>query len=262
MKNFDQIEVGDVVTAQYQEETAIFVRPSTGPPRRMPLEPCRPQSQVKSRARLPPAPTRSPQRSKASTIPIVPSRSRATWPHSDRSRSAPTWKTSMPCGRAMKWSFATPMPLPLRSRNKKAASGQHGDLHRGARVSQQGGGDVPTGCQGAESRADGCPLHPMIMISDGPTRVKPGPLGHRQGGTGLTRAVPPEAPPPSDLRGGATVCSVVARSVQAAWRVSLAVRCGSYRLRLRIMAQAVSSSRSPTVRKARPWLWPALRRAW
>jgi hypothetical protein len=32
VKNFDQIEVGDVVTAQYQEETAIFVRPSTGAP--------------------------------------------------------------------------------------------------------------------------------------------------------------------------------------------------------------------------------------
>jgi hypothetical protein len=32
VKNFDQIEVGDVVTAQYQEETAIFVRPSTGSP--------------------------------------------------------------------------------------------------------------------------------------------------------------------------------------------------------------------------------------
>jgi hypothetical protein len=32
VKNFDQIEVGDVVTAQYQAETAIFVRPSTGAP--------------------------------------------------------------------------------------------------------------------------------------------------------------------------------------------------------------------------------------
>jgi hypothetical protein len=30
------------------------------------------------------------------------------------------------------------------------------------------------------NRADGCLLHPMIMISAGPTRVKPGPLGHRQ----------------------------------------------------------------------------------
>jgi hypothetical protein len=32
VKNFDQIEVGDVVTAQYQEATAVFVRPSTGAP--------------------------------------------------------------------------------------------------------------------------------------------------------------------------------------------------------------------------------------
>jgi len=32
VKNFDQIEVGDVVTAQYREETAIFVRPLTGAP--------------------------------------------------------------------------------------------------------------------------------------------------------------------------------------------------------------------------------------
>src|SRR6187402_3035198 len=30
------------------------------------------------------------------------------------------------------------------------------------------------------SRADGCPLNPMIMISGGTVRVKPGPLGHRQ----------------------------------------------------------------------------------
>src|SRR3954467_10796098 len=32
VRNFDQIEVGDVVTAQYHEATAIFVRPSTGAP--------------------------------------------------------------------------------------------------------------------------------------------------------------------------------------------------------------------------------------
>jgi hypothetical protein len=32
VRNFDQIEVGDVVTAQYHEATAIFVRPSTGQP--------------------------------------------------------------------------------------------------------------------------------------------------------------------------------------------------------------------------------------
>jgi hypothetical protein len=32
VRNFDQIQVGDVVTAQYQEATAIFVRPSTGAP--------------------------------------------------------------------------------------------------------------------------------------------------------------------------------------------------------------------------------------
>ena len=32
VRNFDQIQVGDVVTAQYQEATAIFVRPSTGVP--------------------------------------------------------------------------------------------------------------------------------------------------------------------------------------------------------------------------------------
>jgi len=32
VKNFDQIEVGDTVTAQYHEATAIFVRPSTGAP--------------------------------------------------------------------------------------------------------------------------------------------------------------------------------------------------------------------------------------
>ena len=31
----------------------------------------------------------------------------------------------------MKWSFATPMPLPLQSRNKQGASGQYGDLRRG-----------------------------------------------------------------------------------------------------------------------------------
>jgi hypothetical protein len=29
VRNFDQIQVGDVVTAQYQEATAIFVRPAT-----------------------------------------------------------------------------------------------------------------------------------------------------------------------------------------------------------------------------------------
>jgi hypothetical protein len=32
VRNFDQIEVGDTVTAQYQEATAIFVRPATGAP--------------------------------------------------------------------------------------------------------------------------------------------------------------------------------------------------------------------------------------
>ena len=32
VRNFDQIQVGDVVTAQYQEATAIFVRPATGAP--------------------------------------------------------------------------------------------------------------------------------------------------------------------------------------------------------------------------------------
>ncbi len=32
VRNFDQIEVGDTVTAQYREATAIFVRPATGAP--------------------------------------------------------------------------------------------------------------------------------------------------------------------------------------------------------------------------------------
>jgi len=32
VRNFDQIEVGDTVTAQYQEATAVFVRPATGAP--------------------------------------------------------------------------------------------------------------------------------------------------------------------------------------------------------------------------------------
>jgi hypothetical protein len=32
VRNFDQIKVGDTVTAQYREATAIFVRPATGAP--------------------------------------------------------------------------------------------------------------------------------------------------------------------------------------------------------------------------------------
>ena len=36
-------------------------------------------------------------------------------------------------------------------------------------------------------------------------------------------------------------------------------RPGSNGVPLLSMAQATSSSRSPTVRKARPWVWPALR---
>jgi hypothetical protein len=119
VKNFDQIEVGDVVTAQYQEETAIFVRPSTGAAAEDATGTLQTARPVKSRARLPSAPTRSPRQSKASIIPIVPSRSKGHVAALGPSRSAPKWKTSMPCGRAMKWSFATPMPLPLRSRNKK-----------------------------------------------------------------------------------------------------------------------------------------------
>jgi hypothetical protein len=49
---------------------------------------------------------------------------------------------------------------------------------------KRGGGTSPPVVKEL-SRADGCPLHPMIMISDGPTRVKPGPLGHRQRRHGL-----------------------------------------------------------------------------
>ena len=93
MKNFDQIEVGDVVTAQYQEETAIFVRPSTGAPTEDATgRPCRPQGQVKSRRAVA---TRTNEIT-ATVEGIDYPKSyrhaqRATRPHSGPSGSAPTW---------------------------------------------------------------------------------------------------------------------------------------------------------------------------
>ena len=57
----------------------------------------------------------------------------------------------------------------------RAAAMQAGRLF----VQRKEGGTSPPVVKGL-SRADGCPRHPMIMVSDGPTRVKPGPSGHRQ----------------------------------------------------------------------------------
>jgi hypothetical protein len=119
-----------------------------------------------------------------------------------------------------------------------------------ARQAAEQGGTSPPVVKELSS-AVGCPRHPMIMVSDGPTRVKPGPAGHRRRRHGLDSCRSAGSSASIGCKGRYHPPPNCTGLIQAAWRVRPA-RCGSYRLRPRSMAQAVSSSRSPTVRSARP----------